>query len=304
MAIVIMLLASGILVSGIHTSSNHPIAANPEQPNGTTASNWGVVNTIPTGSINPSFAAYDSNNGYIYISDSGHSSVSVINSKTNQFVGNITVQSDPRGIAFDPRNGYLYVADSVSGNVSVINGSDDSVIANIPVWSYGSRSAQPGMVVYDTWNHLIYATISNSNDVSVINATKNTLVSAGPSLANFTSGEPPTFTPLGITFDSENGNVYVTGDGFSCSGNYTGYIYKINNETSSPVYIHPIATVGLNPQSLAWDSLNGLIYVENTNSNNVTVFNPANNRNVANINVGSTPEYAIFDKQTGNMLVL
>ena len=82
----------------------------------------------PVGS-NPTVVAYDPSNGYIYVTDSGSDTVSVINGAT--VIANITVGSDPYVVAYDPSNGYIYVTDSGSDTVSVINGA--TVIATIPV---------------------------------------------------------------------------------------------------------------------------------------------------------------------------
>ncbi len=91
-----------------------------------------VISTITFASYGiPSGAAYDSANGYIYVTNEGWDNVSVING--TEVITSIPVGPSPVGAAFDPMNGYLYVANSglptcwvcsyQPGSVSIINGS-------------------------------------------------------------------------------------------------------------------------------------------------------------------------------------
>jgi len=76
-------------------------------------------NFVNTGNgMGPWGIAYDPSNGYIYVTNSGSGTVSVINGTT--VIANITVGIGPEGVAYDPSNGYLYVTNSGSGTVSII----------------------------------------------------------------------------------------------------------------------------------------------------------------------------------------
>jgi YVTN family beta-propeller protein len=70
--------------------------------------------------LEPWGIAYDSSNGYIYVTDYGSNLVSVINGKTNTVIATIPVGAWPKGVAYDPSNGYIYVTNSGSGTVSII----------------------------------------------------------------------------------------------------------------------------------------------------------------------------------------
>lgn len=69
--------------------------------------------------------AYDSANGYLYVSDYNTNAVSVINGSTDQVLGSIAVGSEPDAIAYDNTNGDIYVGNDMGGNspgtISVIN---------------------------------------------------------------------------------------------------------------------------------------------------------------------------------------
>ncbi len=78
--------------------------------------------------------AYDPVNSYIYVTDYYDTvtslvgtTVSIINSTTNDYVGSITVGLEPQGIAYDPANGDMYVTNTVSDTVSVISSPSVSI---------------------------------------------------------------------------------------------------------------------------------------------------------------------------------
>ena len=151
-------------------------------------------NFVNTGNAQcPWGIAYDPSNGYIYVTDAGSDTVSVINGATNTVIATIPVGSGPEGIAYDPSNGYIYVANFFSDTVSVINGATNTVIANITVglWPWG--------VAYDPSNGYIYVTNFYSDTVSVINGATNTVIATIPVGTE----------PMGVAYDPSNGYIYV-----------------------------------------------------------------------------------------------
>ncbi len=80
----------------------------------------------------PVWIAFDSSNGYIYVTNSGSNSVSVINGATDSVITSIPVGSEPAGITFDSSNGYIYVANYNSGTISIIS-TEVGVNAEYPV---------------------------------------------------------------------------------------------------------------------------------------------------------------------------
>src|SRR5439155_1404357 len=106
-----------------------------------------VVATVPVGD-GPSGVAYDSGNGYVYVSNYFSSNVSVIDGTTNTVVATVPVGYLPRGVAYDSENMYVYVADYGSNNVSVIDGT--TVVATVPVGTL------PCALAYDGGNGFVY----------------------------------------------------------------------------------------------------------------------------------------------------
>src|SRR5437773_869849 len=150
-----------------------------------------VVATIPVGG-NPAGVAYNSGNGYVYVTNPFSDIVSVINGTT--VVATVPVEYNPSGVAYDSGNGYVYVANDTT-YVSVINGT--TVVATVPV------GGEPNPLANDSDNRYVYVTNSDSQTVSVISGT---VVVATVPVGN---------CPDGVAYDSGNGYLYVSN---YCSG--------------------------------------------------------------------------------------
>jgi len=101
--------------------------------------NGNFVNTLNGKS--PQGVAFDSANGYIYVTNFGSNDVSVINGATNVVIASIDLaNSIPTEVAFDSSNGYVYMTNDGSNDVSVINGATNTVIANIYKIKFGGSS--------------------------------------------------------------------------------------------------------------------------------------------------------------------
>jgi len=141
-------------------------------------------NFVNTGNgMGPWGIAYDPSNGYIYVTDYGSYSVSVIDGATNTVIATIPVGTEPEGVAYDPSNGYIYVANFGSDTVSVIDGATNTVIATIPV-GYG-----PEGIAYDPSNGYIYVTNYVSGTVSIISTSVST---NSTSISSVTTSTTPT----------------------------------------------------------------------------------------------------------------
>ena len=88
-----------------------------------------------TNSLDPAGVVADPLNGFVYVTDTGGDSVSIINGSTNQIIGLIPVGNYPLQIAFDSSNGYIYVTNANSHTVSVINATESKVIKCIPYFA-------------------------------------------------------------------------------------------------------------------------------------------------------------------------
>ncbi len=148
----------------------------------------------------------------IYVLNSSSNNVSVIDGKTNTFIGNVIVGSGPFGVGVNPITNRIYVVNFGSNNVSVIDGNSNTVITTIAVGTnpvgvgvnpatnriYVANWSSHSVSVIDGFTHVVIATIPvgsspegvnvnpatnqiyitnhGSNNVSVINGSTNTVI--------------------------------------------------------------------------------------------------------------------------------
>ena len=291
-----------------------------------------VSGTITLGTssspTDPSSAAYDAGNGYLYVTEQNGNAVAVISGST--LVATVPVGSGPDAVAYDNGNGDVYVANSGSGSVSVISGT--TVVATIPVGS------TPQGVVYDSADADIYVANEGSSSVSVISGTGvvATIASVGSGLD-------------GIAFDSASGYLYVSSErnneltvisgasnsvigsvavpgnpGGMAYDSGNGYLYEANIWQNTVSVISsvlnmgslqaslrgagevgvasgPVIPVGTGPSAVTVATENGDLYVTNYGSNSVSVI--AGTTDVGTVNVGVGPVALAYDSANGYVYV-
>jgi YVTN family beta-propeller protein len=115
-----------------------------------------VIKNITVGNY-PQGMAYDPDNGYLYVTNENDNTISIINTKTNTLISNISVSSDfyPYQIVY--AKGYLYVI-GYNNILTVINTQTNKTITNITLDSY------PYAILYDPDNQYLYVGGSNLTD--------------------------------------------------------------------------------------------------------------------------------------------
>lgn len=189
----------------------------------------------------PEYAAFDSNNGNLYVTNFESDTVSEISNSSDKVIATLGGFSGPFAIAYDPIYNDLYVSNFIASSVSVINASTNTLAHNpIRVGDY------PYAIVYDPVNHNVYVTCNESNSVVEISAKNNTVATT---ILGFN-------LPEGIAYDYGNGDLYVAN-----SGNSSVSIFN-------PVTNLPIANVKVDasPVSMAYDRSNGDIFVGTASS--------------------------------------
>jgi YVTN family beta-propeller protein len=123
-------------------------------------------------SSNVNAIAFDSSNGFMYVTGTSLRNVSIINPTTGATIANVAAGLFPDQVIFDPQNKLIYVTDYGSpgpfsfpqGNVTVINGT--SVVNTIPV------GREPGAILYDPSNGDVYVLNSYSGTISIISSSQ------------------------------------------------------------------------------------------------------------------------------------
>jgi len=134
---------------------------------------------------------------HIYVPNSSGNYVSVINGKTNAWIGNVIVGSGPFGLGVDPGTNRIYVANFSGNNVSIIDGSTNAVIKTVKV------GTNPVGIGVNLITHKIYVTNQGSHNVSVIDGNKNGVISTIAVGAS----------PEGVNVNSKTNRIYITNHG-------------------------------------------------------------------------------------------
>ncbi|MHB1709121.1 MAG: YncE family protein [Thermoplasmataceae archaeon] len=192
----------------------------------------------PQNSIGPYGEAFDSENGYIYITEFQSGTVSVFDPNLGKVIDNISVGIDPYGIAYDQVNELIYVANQGSNNISVISSVNNTVISSF-------SAAIPYDIAIDTANNILYVS-SESQNVLVFNATNYHLVTS------IGVGSPST----GIVFDPQNNFIYVGAPDSYPFGN----IVVINAQSNTIISYISNPNGSFNIFALAYDPINKGIY--------------------------------------------
>src|SRR5438309_1628831 len=100
-------------------------------------------------------------------------------------------------------------------------------------------------------------------------------------------------SPVGITYDSGMGKVYVA--------NYVAGTVSVISDFSDTVVA--TVSVGTNPYGVAYDSSKGEVFVANYGAGTVSVISDSFNTVVATVSVGTNPEGVAYDSGKGEVFV-
>jgi YVTN family beta-propeller protein len=234
----------------------------------------GVIATLTLGS-EPYGAAYDPDNGYVYITNFNSRNVSVLSG--TRVIASVNVGRSPSGGIYDPKNGYVYIPNSASNNVSVINGT--KLFGTITDAGFNT----PYGGAYDPVNGLVYLANEGASTVMTLNGVKVA--------STITVG----LHPMEAAFNPVNSYMYVTNEG----ANSVSII-------SGTTVVTTVTGSFANPSGVAYDPLSGVMYVANrdvahTAQSYMTII--ANESVVATFRAGHDAYGVVFDSGNGYMYV-
>ncbi len=184
----------------------------------------------------------------------GGTTLTVIDGSTNMIVGTATVGFVPTGIGVNPVTNRIYVGSQNTNNVSVIDGSTNAVLATIPV------TFSPGTFGVDVNSKTNRIYVTNLNGpVSVIDGSTNTVVANIPAVGSLTA----------LATNPALNEVYVS-DLLSYYGGPPPVDKLVIMNTTSNSQIANV-TVGAAPSGIGVDQISGRIYVDNENSDTMSV---------------------------------
>ena len=312
-------------VYSVNFGSNDESVINPSSNN--------VVYTVWNNYLNsPTSAAFDPLNGFIYVTNGASNNVTIIQSSDNKIIGYVDVGIDPVSAVYDPVNEHIYVANYASNNISIINNisiygsiqlessspglgqqahpialaydnlnehvyvADNSpkenitIISNTSVYSHidlGSKTHHPVAIVYDPSNNHIY--VSYQKTVIVISNT--TIYKSGTFNGNISVGNHP----FSLTYDSMNSTILVS--------HYPGgskNITVISGVHTSGNFSLPSA----GPYSTTFDEGNNYLYIANSPSDSISLFDTTSWNYVNSIGTPSNPDYILYDPENGYLYAL
>jgi YVTN family beta-propeller protein len=257
-----------------------------------------TIETI-TGFSVPYGIALNPDNGLVYVSNYGQfnttGTVSVVNGTTDAIVASIPVGKNPQSIIYNPANGLIYTANALSNSLSIINGTSNSLVGSTIVGTFPGNN--PRGITLNPINNTIFVTNMGSNTVSVINGTTNVVVNnitLAKGEQEGRAGGTGFFSPAGIAYNSDNGNLYVTNRG-------SDTLSVINSTTDE--LVDEISLNAIAPSGIVYNAANNYIYVTNMGSNTVSVINGTTNTVVANIPVGLGPNGIAYNQNNGDVYV-
>ena len=299
-----------------------------------------AIGSITVG-IKPYGISYDPSNGFIYVSNEGSNDVSIINTSSMSVLYSLEVSGSPKGLTYVPASQYVYVADYSSDSVSIISSSiithrshsysvyfTETGLPSGTMWGVDINNeneittTQKSLFMVEpngTYKYSILLTqhsyfaidkngIFNVNGsllsievtfysyIGGVNKTlflnNNTLIDGNSNISNIG------IYPQSVVYDNLTGTVLITGGG-------SNSVIFVNATTE-----HIIGSVGVGagPVSSALDPLNGLLYVVDLYSGQLSIVNPESMRLVGEVNLSSHsgedgPDSIVFSSSLNELFV-
>jgi YVTN family beta-propeller protein len=173
--------------------------------------------TLPPGSA-PAFVA-TTENGFVYVANSGTGTVVAIPTTTNVVSVMLAVGTNPVALAELPNATKLYVVNQGDSKVRIINTVDKTLNPN-PVADPGGTIASPVWAVARSDNARVYVLSSGSGNVSAIDTSSDTVVASAPvgAGANY------------MVYDKTRNRLYITNP---VAG--TATVLDVSTDTLTPV---------------------------------------------------------------------
>lgn len=223
-----------------------------------------VIHTYPVGAA-PGLVAVSPDGKKVYIGNVGGTSLSIINTQTNQ-VKDISIFDSPTGLVFSKDGTRAYVA-GAGGECTVIDVANDAVLTALTFFSGGSG------IALSNDGKWIYATNYSMNDIRVYDTSSNAEIGQIPAPGSH----------YAIT-SADGKKIYAAGGASNC----VWVIDAATNTLLPPININSDANIiALNPDE-------SRMYITNIGAGTVTIVNMANNSIITQLPVGQSPEGVAF----------
>jgi len=296
------------------------------------ASNYTLLKILNLGNGTFGMAeAYDSRSNQVYIGLANHANyqdvLSVIDPSTDTVVRNVPLNMNGTGpnnypvlqsMVYDPNNDLLYIVRTLLGlanggfpyaGPSTTGGTSDLVIVNATTGLTVAAIPliEPAMgVTYDPANSNVYVTLQGAAGygpaVAVVDTRSNSLVGLIPLPSSSPGAQSFVFLTFisiprlaGITYDPGNGYLYIG----TINSNS---VFVINGATNSLVTTIQSPPPDYNPESIAYDPVNGILYVSAETGVGIAI-NGSTNQIVGTYALQGFPADALYDPLNGDVYV-
>jgi len=263
-----------------------------------------------SGLINPQAIAFNPATKKVYVVDTAHAAVDVIDT-VSQSVQHLAVGAAPVSIAVDSATGRAYAANAADGTVSIIDGTSNAVTATIPVGArpysiaanaltgmvYVSHTFSDKTTVFDGATHAVTQLATGSIDLIAIDTAADTVY-----LLAYEGGNLTVFEGAQRTLRKQDAGKHAWGMAVN-EATHTLYVARVGTGdvialqgTSSSIFRagHTPCAVAVNPRT-------NTIYVANYADGSVTVLDAGldagTGRAAATIRVGEHPQALAVDAQ-------
>ncbi|MEU0213122.1 YncE family protein [Streptomyces canus] len=233
--------------------------------------------TIPVGA-KPVGVAVDVHD-HVFVTNSGGSTVSVINSVTNKVSATLNVGFRPESVATDPQFG-VYVANGGNGTVSALDRFHALAATVVVGGPPGSPQSDMLRLAVDHLMGRAYVANRGLDRVSIIR------ISSDPPALSFDFTEVK--GPLGVAVDPVSHRVFVTRPDHN----------EVSVIDATALGVIRNIPVGQNPTGIAIDPQKRRVYVANSGFKTVSVIDSTTS-GVANIDVGASPTGVAVDSHGG-----
>ena len=291
-----------------------------------------VVAAISTGAY-PNTLAYDPQNNNIYFGLQTYDEVSVVNASTDLIQRTVGIGFEPLSMAADPVTGNLFVTgwnSTGTACLAVLNGSSGVLQTTLAFGADRFPVAGPNGIVYDPENGLFYIPSIASG---VPSPTQGNLTTVDAATAAVTGNTSLSFAPSSILYAPSDGDLYLgnaSGDSLvvfdAIADRPIGRVALPNtpsmlayDPTSLEIFVGiegnvsvvsvPSATVVTtfpvtrNPDGLAYDPVDGDVYISDYVWNNVSVVNASSYHVVGSALLGALPYNMAYDPANGDLYV-
>jgi len=238
-----------------------------------------LTTTFPASAPGPFGLVEDPTNDRLYATTYN---VTILNATSLKVVGWTDVGSGPVGVDLDSVTDYLYVADSSSNDLAMVGTRNSTVVG------YFFGDSEPVGVAWSSASRYVYVTNEASGAILAVNGSTLFIHSSNHLAHGIGALAVDTLGGHLFAADGDNSRVYQT--------SLEGQLLK-----SAPV--------GEDPTGLAYDAVNGLVYVADFTSNNLTLLRATNGSYFGSISLagpvlggGGSDEIAL-DSASGDLFV-